>query len=146
MKQNELKASAELINRKAKFNCSVNGKPSIITDYTPPYGDGEGYTSLELLLLSLSSCFAFTVKSILIGSMNRNIRTIKATASGFRRTEHPTCFEKIELFLDIEGYELETGEIDQAIRASEDSICPVYAMLRGNTEIVVKDGICGGVR
>ncbi|MBI9107690.1 MAG: OsmC family protein [Spirochaetales bacterium] len=138
MEQNLLKASAVLLNQKAKFRCSVNGKPPIISDYTPPHGDGEGYTSLELMLLSLASCFASTVKFILTGPMKKTVSAINATAKGERRREHPTCFEKIELFLDINADCLRAEELENVINAAEESICPVYAMLRGNVEIVVK--------
>lgn len=146
MEQNVLKVSAELINHKVKFSCKVDGKPPVITDYTPPLGDGEGYTSLELLLLSLASCFATTVKFILTGPMKKTVSAIKTTASGSRRTEHPTCFKKIELFLDIEADELGTEELEQVIKAAEDSICPVYALIRGNAEIAINYKIREGVR
>ena len=141
-----LNASAELINRRAKFSCSVEGKEPIISDYIPPLGDGEGYTSLELLLLSLASCFATSVKFILAGTMKKTVSALKVSASGSRRTEHPTCFETIELFLDIKSEELKAHELEQAVKAAEESICPVYAMIRGNTEIAVNYRIREGVR
>lgn len=55
-KSKELTASIKLINDKLHFNGSVDGTNIVSIDFIPPLGDNLGYTSLELLLLSLSSC------------------------------------------------------------------------------------------
>jgi len=102
MQINSLKTSVVLLNKKAKFSCSADNKPEIIIDYTPPVGDGEGYTSLELLLLEL-------------------------------------------LLLELEADDVSKQELEQVISNSEKSLCPVYDMIRGNTEFSVKYKTkCGG--
>ena len=55
-KSKELTATVRLINDKLNFSGTVEGNIPVSIDYTPPLGDNLGYTSLELLLLSLSSC------------------------------------------------------------------------------------------
>ncbi len=132
-----LRGSAELINKKAKFRCSVEGKEDIITDYIPPLGDGEGHTSLELLLLSLSSCFASSVKFLLMRE-KIEIDELRVTAEGVRREIHPTSFSNISLFMRIKGRGLTPEILEIAVKASEESICPVYAMIKASTDISVK--------
>jgi hypothetical protein len=53
-KSKELNASITLINDKLHFKATVGENEPISIDYTPPFGNNLGYTSLELLLLSLS--------------------------------------------------------------------------------------------
>jgi putative redox protein len=136
----KLKGSAELINKKAKFRCTVEEKQDIITDYTPPLGDGEGHTSLELLLLSLSSCFASSVKFLLMREKIK-VDELKVNAEGERREEHPTGFKNISLFILIKAEGLKSDILEKVIRLSEENICPVYSMIKGNTLIDVKYSI-----
>jgi len=140
----KLEGSAELINKKAKFRCTVEGKQDIITDYTPPLGDGEGHTSLELLLLSLSSCFASSVKFLLMREKIK-VDELKVNAEGVRREEHPTGFKSISLFIIIKAEDLTSDILEKVIRVSEDSICPVYSMIKGSTEIMIDYTIADAV-
>lgn len=71
-KSKELRTKATLINGKLNFEGIVNGNQSISVDYTPPLGDNLGYTSLELLLLSLSSC-AGSAMLVILRKMNKLI-------------------------------------------------------------------------
>ena len=130
-----LEASAQLINQKVKFKCQVEGKEPVIVDYIPPYGDGEGYTSLELLLLSLASCFGSTVKMMLNGHLKREVKALSVRANGTRREEHPTCFDSIELKLEIDAPGLEAETLEKTIRVAKDTLCPVWAMLKNNVDI-----------
>jgi uncharacterized OsmC-like protein len=133
----KLKGSAELINEKAKFRCTVEGKQDITVDYIPPLGDGEGHTSLELLLLSLSSCFATSVK-FMLAREKITVDKLKVNAEGERKDEHPTAFKSISLFITIKGKGLTEETLEKVIRVSEESICPVYAMIKGFCPIEVK--------
>jgi len=135
MNENFLEASVNLINQKAKFECSVEGKKPIIVDYIPPLGDGEGYTSLELLLLSLASCFGSTVKFLINGQIKKDVNGLKVHASGTRRNEHPTSFESIKLELEVKSSDIEPKELEKIIQAAKDAICPVWAMVRNNAEL-----------
>lgn len=55
-KSKELRGSITLVNNRLQFKGEVTGNSPVMIDYVPPLGDNLGYTSLELLLLSLSSC------------------------------------------------------------------------------------------
>ena len=61
-KSKELHTSINLINDKLNFTGTVENNIPIAIDYTPPLGDNLGYTSLELLLLSLSCLFLILQK------------------------------------------------------------------------------------
>ncbi|MFH1121581.1 MAG: hypothetical protein V1775_17310 [Bacteroidota bacterium] len=64
-KSTELQISLTLLNNKLNFSGCAEGNEAISIDYIPPYGDGLGYTSLELLLLSLSSCYGSALAMLL---------------------------------------------------------------------------------
>ena len=69
-------------------------------DYFPPVGDGEGYTGLELLLMSLSGCSG-TAISILLQKMNKNVEGLIIHASGVRNEIAPFAFRRIELTFQL---------------------------------------------
>ena len=132
-----LECKVKLVNSKAKFSCSSEGKEQITVDYIPPLGDGEGYTSLELLMLSLASCFGSTVKFVLAGSMDTDVRDLEIRASGKRREAHPTALEKINLDMVIRSGKLTDAVLENVIKTAEEKLCPVYSMLADSTEIKV---------
>jgi putative redox protein len=141
MNGNYLEASVKLINQKTKFECQVKGKAPIIVDYPPPFGDGEGYTSLELLLMSLASCFGTTVKLMINNHLEKQVAGVKVLASGTRKEEHPTSFESITLKLEIAASDLDAEELEKTIQFAKDSMCPVWDMLRNNVEITTENAI-----
>jgi putative redox protein len=98
-------------------------------DYSPPLGDSEGYGGLDLLLMSLAACSAQTVMSLL-QKMKQDVRSFTVTATGRRRTEHPTVLTEIALTFALEGEALSTELMEKAVRLSEEKYCPVWAMLK----------------
>ena len=136
-KSKELNASIVLINDRLHFNGNVDNNEPISIDYTPPLGDNLGYTSLELLLLSLSSCIGSSVLTFL-RKMRKTINGCEINAKGMRREEHPTCFNKIIVEININSPDVTDEDLNKVIKLSEDTYCPVWAMLKGNVEIEVK--------
>lgn len=134
MENNILESSIVLINEKVHFNGTCVDKPAISIDYTPPYGDGQGYTSLELLLLSLSSCAASSV-AIILRKMQKTISGLSVHATGIRNIEHPTGFRSIILEFNLNSPDLVPADIEKALALSEDKLCPVWNMLKGKVEI-----------
>ncbi len=137
---NELSINISLINNKLHFIGNAENKEQISIDYIPPYGDNLGHTSLELFLLSLSSCLGSSVL-LLLRKMNKNIISFSIKTNGNRRETHPTCFEKINIQLIIESDNTKADDIEKAIKLSEESICPVWAMIKGNVEVHVNYSI-----
>ncbi len=132
-KSKEVNASITLVNEKLHFIGFVEGNEAVSIDYYPPLGDNLGYTSLELLLLSLSSCVGSAVLTFL-RRMNITIKSFEASAKGIRREEHPTGFKNITVELSVQSPNLTEEDMKKVIALAEDKYCPVYSMIKGNTE------------
>jgi putative redox protein len=139
-KSKELCTSVELVNQKLHFTGKANASESLSIDYTPPLGDGLGFTSLELLLLSLSSCVGSSVL-VFLRRMQKTIRGFCINAKGIRREEHPTCFSRIFLDINLQSPDISEADLDKVVKLSEQTYCPVWAMLKGNVEIEVRYNI-----
>jgi putative redox protein len=133
-KSKELYSSIRLVNNKLNFIGSVDDNQPISIDYIAPLGDNLGYTSLELLLLSLSSCIGSAVLTFL-RRMNKTIKNCEIKAQGLRREEHPTGFKNITVEILIESPELTNEDMVKVLHLTEDKYCPVYSMIKGNTDI-----------
>lgn len=133
----ELNSTIVLINEKLQFEANVDGNVPISIDYTPPLGDNLGYTSLELLLLSLSSCVGSSVLTFL-RKMRKTISGCEIQARGVRREEHPSCFKTIYLTVLLASPDTGVEDFNKVLKLSEDTYCPVWVMLKGNVEIDVK--------
>ena len=135
-KSKELRVSICLVNDKLHFKGTVAENDPISIDYTPPLGDNLGYTSLELLLLSLSSCVGSSVLTFL-RKMRKTITGLEINATGLRREEHPTCFSKIILNINLTSSDTKEEDLEKVIKLSEETYCPVWALLKGNVEVEV---------
>ena len=133
----QLEVSVDLTNEKVQFSGVSRSNPAITIDYIPPLGDGQGYMPLELLLISLASCSGATVASIL-RKMRKTVSGLKVNAQGVRREQHPTSFQKISLQFIINSGDVGESDLQKAIQLSEESFCPVWAMLKNNVEIVTE--------
>ena len=131
---NNIEASATLINQKLRFEGKAAVHLPIIIDYIPPLGDGDGYMPLQLLLISLASCSGSTVVTLL-RKMSKGISGLKVTASGERRDEHPLGFKTIHLDFNVQSGDIIETDIQKAIQLSEQTFCPVWAMLKNNVVI-----------
>jgi len=132
-KSKELRSSIQLINEKVQFKGSVDGNNPVMIDYTPPIGDNAGYTSLELFLLSLSSC-AGTAILVLLRKMQKSIQLFEISSIGNRKQEHPTGFKSVKLEINIKSENLTSDEMNKVLGMIE-GICPVLSMIKGNVEI-----------
>ncbi len=139
-KTKELAVSLDLLNEKLLFEGNVRGNEPISIDDIPPFTNNLGYTSLELLLLSLASCLGSSIL-LLLQKMNKSIIGLDIIASGVRKDEHPTAFESITILLHLKSKNITTTDLDNVIKLSEEKYCPVWAMLMGNVEMEVKYNI-----
>jgi putative redox protein len=136
-KSKELKTSITLVNEKLHFNGNVEGNHPISIDYTPPLGDNLGYTSLELLLLSLASCLGSSIITFL-RRMQKTIKACEINAHGLRKEEHPTGFKSIGIDIQLNSPDITDVDMQKVIKISEDTYCPVWSMIKGNVEIDVR--------
>ncbi len=127
---NDLTVTADLINDKVKFSGVSRYNNEIIIDSA----DGEGYTPLELFLMSMATCSGMTL-ALLLRKMNKNLSELKIIASGERRATYPTYFKSIHLIFEIESKDVQTDEIESTIKLMEESLCPVWNMVKSNVDI-----------
>ena len=126
-KSKELKTSIRLLNEKLHFEGRVEENDPVSIDYTPPLGDNLGYTSLELLLLSLSSC-AGSALLVVLRKMKKTIELFEINSTGYRNEEHPTGFHTIRMQVNLKSTNTTSDEMVKAFEMIK-KICPVLSML-----------------
>lgn len=131
---NILEASVKLLNGRMKYECRAGDNPPVITDYTPPVGDGEGYTSLQLFLISFATCSGGVVGPFL-KKMGKSVDGLTIRAEGKRRTEHPTGFESIRLYFELTSKDVKEADMQKVLKMAEDTYCPVWSMIKGNVQV-----------
>lgn len=130
----KLETKTTLVNDRVRFSGRARNNPSVQMDYFPPYGDGDGYTGLEMLLLSLSGCSCTAIK-VLLQKMNKTVEGLTVEASGTRQETAPYAFSRIDMVYTLTSPDAEDADFEKAIHLAETSMCPVWAMLKGNVEI-----------
>jgi putative redox protein len=128
-----LTAHVEL-TEKVHFVGSVGGVHTVAVDYPPPLGDGDGFTGLQLLLLSLAGCSGTSVAGLL-RRMKQPVAGMEVKATAERRDEHPTVLTTIHLEFLVSGSGVDPAAVKRAIALSEKQFCPVWAMLKAGTPI-----------
>jgi putative redox protein len=136
-KSKEMNTSIVLVNDRLNFEGIVGDNSPVSIDYIPPLGDNDGYTSLELLLLSLSSCVGTAVLTFL-RRMKKTITGFEIISRGIRKEEHPTGFKTIFLEININSPDVTGDDLDKVIKLAEETYCPVWSMMKGNVEINIK--------
>ncbi len=128
-----LEASVVLKNGRMLFE-GESGGHTVMTDYVPPYGDGQGFTSLQLFLVSLSSCLGGTI-TFLAKSMGKEVKELTIGATGTRREQHPLCFDMIALNVRVVSADMDDETMQKILASAEEKICPVMAMIKGNVTV-----------
>ena len=137
--------TVRLTNDKVQFAGVSKANPSrpLAFDYAPPVGDGQGYNGLELLLLSLAGCSA-TAVAYLLRRMRRNVAGLEVNAKGIRSQQPPVKFERIELEFVLRSSDATEADAQKALQLAEESVCPVWQMLKGNVEVAAACRIAAG--
>ncbi len=129
-----LEVTVSSTDQKLGYTGSLRTHPPIPIDYIPPLGDGQGYTPLEMLLMSLGACSGGTI-GLLLRKMGKTVTDIKVKAKGVRREQHPTSFKSIHLEFLVTSTDVKEADMQKSIKLAEESVCPVWAMVKGNAEI-----------
>jgi putative redox protein len=133
----QLEVTVNSTDQKVQCTGQARSNPAITFDYRPPLGEGQGYTPLELLLMSLAVCSITTVV-YLLRMMKKSVSGFKVNAKGIRRDVHPTALTKIYLEFILNSSDVKDIDIQKAIQMSEETYCPVWAMLKNNVEIITE--------
>jgi putative redox protein len=135
--------SVKLTNQKVQFIGTSRENPTIPCDCIPPIGDGEGYTGLELLLMSLAVCSSTSIVCIL-RKMRKSVVGFDVQALGTAREQHPKAFEKIFLQFVLHSPDAQEIDLQKAIQLTEEKYCPVWTMLKNNVEVIPSFSIVAG--
>jgi len=73
--------------------------------------------------------------------MNKTIIACEIHATGSRKEEHPTGFKSILVEICLKSPDVAEDDMKKVISMSEDKYCPVWSMLKGNTDIEVRFSI-----
>ncbi len=130
----QLEVTVSSTNQKLGYTGVLRSLPPVTIDYIPPLGDGEGYLPLELLLMSLAACSGGVI-GLLLRKMGKTISGITVNAKGTRRDQHPTSFQTIFLEFVVESVDTKDADVQKTIKLAEESLCPVWAMVKGNVEV-----------
>lgn len=96
---------------------------------------GSAASPVELLLISLGSCTAVDVISIMRKKRER-VTDYRVEIRGDRREEHPRKFTRMEVRHIMRGHNISEKALAQAIELSDEKYCSVAATLRPGVEIV----------
>jgi putative redox protein len=133
-KSKELSARVKLVNDRLNFSGITEGNNPISIDYIPPLGDNLGYTSLELLLLSLSSCLG-SAMLLFLRRMQKTISEFEIIAKGVRNEDHPTGFKNILMTVHVKSLDVSEADLKKVAALAEEKYCPVWSMIKGNAVI-----------
>jgi putative redox protein len=129
-----LEVTVQSTNQRLGYTAALRSHPPIPIDYIPPLGDGQGYTPLEMLLVSLGACSGGTI-GLLLRKMGKTVSGIQVDVQGTRREQHPTSFQRIHLSFTVTSADTKDADVQKSLKLAEESICPVWAMVKGNAEI-----------
>ena len=132
-----------LTNDKVRFTGVSPSNPDhpVTFDFAPPIGDGQGYNGLELLLMSFAGCSGTTIV-YLLRNMGKKVAGLEVQAKGLRRQKPPIKFEKIFLKFRLVSEDAAEADLGKSIQLAENAYCPVWQMIRNNTEVIPEYEVC----
>ena len=111
-----------------------DGEFQVLMDYPMQEGDTtSGPTPLTMLLASLAACSLNSV-FVILKKMRQPLEGLVVEACGLRRTEHPTSLTDISLEFIVKG-DVDPAAMTDALKISEERLCPVWNMLKASTTI-----------
>ncbi|MCO5231472.1 MAG: OsmC family protein [Chitinophagales bacterium] len=130
-----MKISIQRANSAVHLIATNEQNISISMDGSPQIGGMDlGMRPMEVLLSSLAGCSSMDVLSIL-GKMKEDIQDYKVEITGERDTEQvPAIFKTIHVHFILKG-NLNTKNVEKAIKLSMDKYCSVSKMLEKSATI-----------
>jgi putative redox protein len=138
-------AHVRAVNRGGWVVAAGDGTHGITMDYPPAGSDGDlaGLTPLKVLLASLAGCSANALAALL-RKMRQPVDTVEVDVHALRRDEHPTVYTAIALEFTVRGHGVDAAAAERAMALCEQSICPVWAMLKDGTPITASCRVVQG--
>jgi len=88
-------------------------------------------------MASLAACSANSMMVVLKRRLNQPVTGIEIDVRAQRAEQHPTVLTQIALDFLVKGASVDPESIAQAIKISEEQLCPVWNMLKNSTPITV---------
>ena len=103
---------------------------SVVVDGAPEGGGRNmGMRPMELMALSVGSCSAYDIVTIL-KKARQEITGCEAGISAERVDATPSVFESIHLHFKITGQNLSEKQVERAVKLSADKYCSASIMLK----------------
>jgi putative redox protein len=132
-----LSVKMHTIDDKAKLSATAGNYPELIIDYSPPVGTEAGYNSMELLMISFGSCLGTTVVDLLRRKRKKTVTGMSVAVEGIPRSGVPKSLESMTVDLRLKSPDVSDADARQAIAESEERVCPIWAMVKGNVTVNV---------
>jgi putative redox protein len=113
---------------------AVAGDHTVEMDYPMGGGGCAAFTPLQLLLASLAGSSGNTM-ALLLRRHGQQASGLEVDAVASRCDEHPTVLTDIRLEFTVRGAGLDEAVVRRSLAIAEESLCPVWAMLKGSTPI-----------
>ena len=79
-----------------------------------------------------------TAIAFLLRKMGKSISGLKVKAKGLRREQPSIKFEKIFIEFLVTSQDTKDTDIQRAIQLAEQSVCPVWQMLKNNVDVTTE--------
>lgn len=130
----KLEAHIVLVDDDLKFRAESGLNTPVLLNSPDESGSCEGYSAMQLLLISLADCCATAVTRIL-RELHRHLDSIEVKATGIRDYDEPHTFKQIYLNFSIDSPDTSREDMLKAFYLAENSYCPVWSLIRGNVEV-----------
>ncbi len=111
---------------------------AIVMDGPPEIGgENLGVRPMEMLLLGMAGCTMIDVVSTLT-KMREDVVDCQTQVSADRAEEYPKVFTNIHVHFILRGNQLNSSNVDKAIKLSAEKYCSASIML-GKTAVITHD-------
>ncbi|MHB9032761.1 MAG: OsmC family protein [Anaerolineae bacterium] len=92
----------------------------------------RGTSPMEMLLMGVAGCTGMDVISVLKKKRER-VTGFHINVKGYRNTEHPRCYNKVETEYVVRGYNIDPKAVERAIWLSQTKYCSVVNSLKAES-------------
>ncbi|MFO7916983.1 MAG: OsmC family protein [Anaerolineae bacterium] len=131
---NIYKADATLVQGLQFVGRGAQSGIAVVLDGVEKHGGLEsGIRPMECLLVSLASCTAMDVISIL-RKKRQEVTGFRVEVKGVRAEEHPRRYERITLHYVVQGHDVSEEAVARSIELSQTKYCGVTASLKSEID------------
>lgn len=123
------------------FECVADSGKAIVTDSSSDPAKRLGPGPMEMISMSLGSCSAMDVISIL-QKKQQDVTAFEVKVHAERSGDYPKVFTRAALEYQVIGHAVDETAVLRAIQLSVEKYCPVHAMLSQAFPIDITYLIC----